>query len=123
MKKTDCYLETYGWMLFSLTNWGISRNIYVSLACASSVQHTMDSDLTGLVAYIESLRWLRHCNERACFVLSVIANVVLGTLVIRTKDEVLKPYNRILLITCAVDLLYSASCMFVEVVSVLQDYR
>ncbi|KAH7693594.1 hypothetical protein AAVH_39368, partial [Aphelenchoides avenae] len=41
-----------------------------------------------------NLRPLRHYSERLTFVLSLIGNTTLAVLLIREKNEVMKPYSR-----------------------------
>lgn len=79
----------------------------------------MASNSSALVVfdgYFGNLRPLRHVSERICFFTSLAANAVLAVLLIREKNEVMKPYSRVLLINVAFDVLYTVICMLVETV-------
>ncbi|KAH7721382.1 hypothetical protein AAVH_11126 [Aphelenchoides avenae] len=66
--------------------------------------------------YFGNLRHLRLCSERACFVTSIASNTVLAALLMREKNEVMKPCSRVLLINVAFDYLYTVLCMIFEIV-------
>lgn len=63
-----------------------------------------------------NLRPFRRYSERASFVLSICLNSVLATLLVREKNEVMRPYSRVLLLNCAFDYLYTVVCMVAEMV-------
>ncbi|KAH7714843.1 hypothetical protein AAVH_17791 [Aphelenchoides avenae] len=67
------------------------------------------------VAHFLNLRPLRHFSERFCFGTSCVANAVLAVLLIRERNEVMRPYSRVLLLNCFLDCLYTVVCMIVEV--------
>lgn len=64
-----------------------------------------------------NLRPLRHYSERVSFVLSLTTNTILAVLLLREKNEVMKPYSRVLLLNCLFDYIYTFACIVVEVVS------
>lgn len=64
-----------------------------------------------------NLRAFRTYSERASFVLSVCLNSVLATLLVREKNDIMRPYSRVLLLNCAFDYLYTVVCMVAEMVS------
>ncbi|KAH7710824.1 hypothetical protein AAVH_21878 [Aphelenchoides avenae] len=71
----------------------------------------------GLVigdGYFGNLRPFRHYSERICFVSSMLSNALLAVLLIREKNETMKPYSRVLLINVVVDYVYTITCMVVE---------
>lgn len=67
-----------------------------------------------------TLRDIHHCNERVASVLSLVLNGILSYLLITEKNEVLKPYSRVLLQNAIVDVLYVFACLLVEFVSELE---
>ncbi|KAH7725162.1 hypothetical protein AAVH_07209, partial [Aphelenchoides avenae] len=73
-------------------------------------QHVID-----LGALPMDLRPLRHYSERICFWVSLVANTILGTLLVREKNETMKPYSRVLLLNVIFDYLYTVVSMVVEV--------
>lgn len=67
--------------------------------------------------YFGNLRPIRHHTERLCFAVSTIANSILAVMLIREKNEVMKPYSRVLLINVAFGYFYTIASMIVEIVS------
>lgn len=70
-----------------------------------------------------NLRPLRHFSERFCFITSCIANAVLAVLLIRERNEIMRPYSRVLLLNCFFDVFYTIVCMAVEVVRKCSNLR
>ncbi|KAH7696492.1 hypothetical protein AAVH_36437 [Aphelenchoides avenae] len=64
--------------------------------------------------FFADLRSLRHYSERVCFVASITFNSILAVLLVREKNQTLKPYSRVLLINVGADLFYTIMCMVVE---------
>jgi hypothetical protein len=64
-----------------------------------------------------NLRPLRHYSERICFWVSLVANGILAVLLIREKNETMKPYSRVLLLNVIFDYAYTVVSMIVEMVS------
>lgn len=63
------------------------------------------------------LRDFAHISERCAAVCSFVANAVLAVLLFREKNEVMKPYSRVLLQNCFIDVVYTAVASIVEIVS------
>ncbi|KAH7721263.1 7TM GPCR protein [Aphelenchoides avenae] len=61
-----------------------------------------------------SLRDWHHANEVVSAILSLAFNALLSSLLIREKDETIKPYSRVLLQNCLVDVVYTFICLLVE---------
>lgn len=66
--------------------------------------------------FFADLRPLRHWSERVCFVASILSNAVLAVLLIREKNQTLKPYSRVLLINVGADVFYAVMSLLVEMV-------
>ncbi|KAH7711727.1 hypothetical protein AAVH_20970 [Aphelenchoides avenae] len=64
--------------------------------------------------FFADLRPLRHWSERVCFVASILSNAVLAVLLIREKNQTLKPYSRVLLINVGADVFYAVMSLLVE---------
>lgn len=62
------------------------------------------------------LRSFRHHSECVCFVASILSNVVLAVMLVREKNEVMRPYSRVLLINVGFDCFYTVVCMVLEMV-------
>ncbi|KAH7697141.1 hypothetical protein AAVH_35777, partial [Aphelenchoides avenae] len=62
-----------------------------------------------------NLRPIRHYMERGCFVFSIVVNMILTSLLLTEKNEVMKPYSRVLLLNQAIDYVYTCTNMWAEV--------
>ncbi|KAH7716231.1 CBN-SRJ-11 protein [Aphelenchoides avenae] len=62
-----------------------------------------------------NLRPIRHFMERGCFVFSIVVNMILTSLLLTEKNEVMKPYSRVLLLNQAIDYVYTCTNMWAEV--------
>ncbi|KAH7716222.1 7TM GPCR protein [Aphelenchoides avenae] len=71
--------------------------------------------------YFGNLRPTRHRTERVCFAISIFSNSILAVLLIREKNEVMKPYSRVLLINVAFDYFYTIVSMIVEIELEMND--
>lgn len=69
-------------------------------------------------AYDDSfdLRDFAHISERCAAIVSFLANTLLASLLIREKNQDMKPYSRVLLQNCFVDVVYTAVASVVEIV-------
>ncbi|KAH7716223.1 7TM GPCR protein [Aphelenchoides avenae] len=64
--------------------------------------------------YFGNIRPVRHYSEKVCFVASLVSNTVLAVLLIRERNETMKPYSRVLLINVAFDYFYTIVSMVIE---------
>ncbi|KAH7693559.1 SRJ-21 protein [Aphelenchoides avenae] len=75
----------------------------------------MSVDYPNRTQHNWNLRDFSHASERTATVCSLICNTILSVLLIREKNEVMKPYSRVLLQNCVIDYLYTLVCMIVEI--------
>ncbi|KAH7723737.1 7TM GPCR protein [Aphelenchoides avenae] len=79
------------------------------------MNHTLrDGTLIIGDGFFANLRPLRHYGERVSFVLSIMCNSVLAVLLLRERNETMRPYSRVLLINVAFDCLYAVMNLLVE---------
>ncbi|KAH7695029.1 hypothetical protein AAVH_37916 [Aphelenchoides avenae] len=74
-------------------------------------------NVSGIVigsGYFGNLRPFRHYSERVCVVASLVSNTLLAALLLTEKNEVMKPYSRVLLINVGVDYFYTIVSMVIE---------
>lgn len=64
-----------------------------------------------------NLRDVHHLNERVAAALSLLLNTALSAVLVNEKNEIMKPYSRVLLQNCLVDYFYAIVCLLVEIVS------
>lgn len=87
---------------------------------AENQTHFTTQSVRGIVigdGYFGNLRPFRYHSERVCFVASLVSNTILAGLLVCEKNEVMKPYSRVLLINVAFDYFYVVVSMLVEMVS------
>lgn len=66
-----------------------------------------------------NIRYWHHINESFVFFSSLVSNFILIVLLITERNEVLRAYTRVLLQTCVIDLLYTVTIYFTEMVRFL----
>ncbi|KAH7698374.1 hypothetical protein AAVH_34533, partial [Aphelenchoides avenae] len=75
------------------------------------------ANVSGIVVgsgYFGNLRPFRHYSERVCVVASLVSNTILAALLLSEKNEVMKPYSRVLLINVVFDYFYTIVSMVIE---------
>ncbi|KAI1696736.1 serpentine type 7TM GPCR chemoreceptor srd domain-containing protein [Ditylenchus destructor] len=70
---------------------------------STSALHISDKDGWNIRDY-------HYVNERMCNGVSLILNIILVILLIKTKDQFMKAYSRVLLQNCIIDLVYTLTC-------------
>lgn len=58
-----------------------------------------------------------HTNEQLVAIASVLANFLLFTVIVHERNKNLRPYARLLLVNCAMDLVYTIVYAATELVS------
>lgn len=69
-----------------------------------------------------SIRGWHHVNEQAVTTLSILANLMLFLVVINERNETLRPYARVLLQNCVVDVVYTVINAGTEMVIMCQKH-